>query len=319
MQSVKIGQTHWQVSNVALGIMRMANLTVSKAVDTLMAAHDAGINFIDSADIYGYTPDHPGRGVSEARFGQAFAASRLQRDDFYIQSKVGIFATPDGKITRYDSTKEHIEKAVDGILQRMGIDYLYSLLIHRPDALMDPEEIAQAFDQLQTSGKVRHFGVSNFNAAQIQLLQSAVSQPLLIDQLQFGLKHTGMIDVGFHTNMVDEESVNHDSGDLLNYLRLHHITVQAWSPFQYGTFAGTFIDNDQFPALNHQLAMLAEKYQVSKNAIAVSWILKHPAQMQVLIGTMNPHHITDSAAGSDVTLTNQEWYDLYQSAGHKLP
>lgn len=319
MQQVQIGQTNWQVSNIALGIMRMANLTVPQATDVLETAHQVGINFIDSADIYGYTKSHPGRGVSETRFGQALKASSLSQDDFYIQSKVGLFATPNGKITRYDSSKQHIVKAVDGILQRMGIDYLDSLLIHRPDPLMDPAEIAQAFDELQLSGKVRHFGVSNFNPYQVQLLQSAVSQRLLIDQLQFGLKHTGMIDVGLHTNMDDADAVNRDSGDLLNYLRLHHLTVQTWSPFQYGTFAGSFIDNDQFPELNHQLAQLADQYHVSKNAIAVAWILKLPMSMQVLIGSMNPQHIKDSVAGSAIQITNQEWYNLYLAAGHQLP
>lgn len=317
MKTVQIGQSNWQVSNVALGIMRMGTLTVQQSVDALVAAHDAGINFIDSADIYGADPKL-GRGSSEIHFGQALATSPLSRNDFYIQSKVGIYAQPNGEITRYDSTKQHILKAVDGILQRMKIDYLDSLLIHRPDPLMQPDEVAAAFDALQTAGKVRHFGVSNFNSHQIELLQSALSQRLYIDQLQFGLEHTSMLDFGMHTNMTDEDSINHDSG-LLDYLRLKKMTIQTWSPFQYGTFAGTFIDNGEFPKLNTELATLADKYHVSKNAIAVAWILKHPAHMQVLIGTMNPHHIADSAAGSEVTLTNQEWYDLYLAAGHQLP
>lgn len=317
MRKVKIGNTSWEASNVALGIMRMGTLPVPKAVDALVAAHEIGINFIDSADIYGNDPQL-GRGSSEIHFGEAFAQSGLSRDDFYIQSKVGLFADDNNQITRYDSSREHILKAVDGILERMRVDYLDSLLIHRPDPLMDPEEVAVAFDKLQAQGKVRHFGVSNFNPHQIELLQSVLDQRLLVDQLQFGLKHTGMIDFALHTNMTDEASVNHDGG-LLDYLQLKHMTVQTWSPFQYGTFAGTFINNEKFPELNAKLAELASKYGVSKNAIAVAWILKHPAKMQVLIGTMNPQHIEDSAAGSDVTLTNQEWYDLYLAAGNTLP
>lgn len=317
MKTVKIGNTDWEVSNIALGIMRMGTLEVSKAVDALEAAHDAGINFIDSADIYGNDPKL-GRGSSEIHFGEAFVQSSLSRSDFFIQSKVGLFANADNKITRYDSAKKHILSAVDGILSRMKIDYLDSLLIHRPDPLMEPEEVAAAFDELQVAGKVRHFGVSNFNPQQIELLQSVCDQRLLIDQLQFGLKYTGMIDFGLHTNMTDEGSVNHDGG-LLDYLRLKKMTVQTWSPFQYGTFAGIFINNEKFPKLNEELAKLAAKYHVSKNAIAVAWILKHPAKMQVLIGTMNPEHIQDSVAGSDVILTNQEWYDLYLAAGNTLP
>lgn len=317
MKNVQIGGTNWEVSNVALGIMRMGTLAVPKAIDALEAAHDAGINFIDSADIYGNDPQL-GRGSSEIHFGEALKKSSLTRDDFYIQSKGGLFANADNKITRYDSSKKHLIAAVDGILQRMGIDYLDSFLIHRPDPLMEPAEIAEAFDQLQASGKVRHFGVSNFNPQQIALLQAATNQWLLIDQVQFGLKHTGMIDFGLHTNMTDDAAINHDGG-LLEYTRRKQMTIQTWSPFQYGTFAGTFINNDQFPELNAMLETLAQKYKVSKNAIAVAWILRHPAHMQVLLGTMTPAHIIDSAKGSDITLTSQEWYDLYLAAGNDLP
>lgn len=317
MQSVKIGGTNWTASNVALGIMRMGTLSVDACAKAIQAAHEAGINFFDSADIYGNDPQL-GRGSSEIHFGQALKQSGLSRDDFYFQSKGGLYANSDNKITRYDSSKEQLLKSVDGILERTGLDYLDSFVIHRPDALMEPDEVAAAFDELQASGKVRHFGVSNFNPAQIALLQSAFDQRLLVDQVQFGLKHTGMLGFGFHTNMTGARSVDHDGG-LLEYVRLHKMTIQTWSPFQYGTFAGTFINNDQFPELNQELAKLADKYQVSKNAIAVAWILRHPAHMQVLIGTMNPDHIADSAAGSDITLTKQEWYDLYLAAGNELP
>lgn len=317
METVNIGGTNLPVSNIALGIMRMGTLSVEKSTQALQAAHEAGINYIDSADIYGNDPKL-GRGSSEIHFGQAFKRSGLHRDDFFIQSKAGLFANSDNKITRYDSSKDHLLKAVDRILQRMGIDYLDLLAIHRPDPLMEPDQIAEAFDYLEASGKVRRFGVSNFNPQQIALLQQAVNQRLLVDQVQFGLGHTGMIDFGLHTNMTDDGSVNHDGG-LIEYTRLHHMTIQTWSPFQYGTFAGTFINNPNFPELNDLLSKLADKYQVSKNAIAVAWILKHPAKMQVLIGTMNPDHIKDSAAGSEVTLTNQEWYDLYLAAGNTLP
>lgn len=317
MKSVRIGDSNWEVSDVALGIMRMGTLPVPQAVVALQAAHEAGINFIDSADIYGNDPQL-GRGSSEIHFGQAFKQSGLHREDFYIQSKGGLYANADNKITRYDSSKKQLISSVDGILKRMGIDYLDSFLIHRPDPLMEPMEIAAAFDELQAAGKVRHFGVSNFNPQQIALLQDALDQKLLIEQVQFGLAHTEMIDFGLHTNMNDERSVNHDDG-IIEYTRRHKMTIQTWSPFQYGTFAGTFIDNDKFPQLNEKLAELAVKYHASKNAIAVAWILRHPAHMQVLLGTMNPAHIRDSAVGSDIALTRQEWYDLYFAAGNDLP
>lgn len=317
MQTIKIGQTNWEAANVALGIMRMGTLPVEDCTKALLAAHEAGINFIDSADIYGRDPKL-GRGSSEIHFGQALKQSGLKRSDFFIQSKGGLYADETGQITRYDSSKKHLIKSVDGILQRMGIDYLDSFLIHRPDPLMEPDQIAAAFDELQQVGKVRHFGVSNFNPQQIELLQQVCSQHLLIDQLQFSIMHTGMIDFGLHTNMTDPASISHDGG-LLEYLRCKHMTIQTWSPFQYGTFAGTFIDNEEFHELNVVLKQLADKYHVSKNAIAVAWILRHPAKMQVLLGTMNPQHILDSAKGSDVTLTAQEWYDVYLAAGNTLP
>ena len=317
MQTIKIGQTNWEAANVALGIMRMGTLPVEDCTKALLAAHEAGINFIDSADIYGRDPKL-GRGSSEIHFGQALKQSGLKRSDFFIQSKGGLYADETGQITRYDSSKKHLIKSVDGILQRMGIDYLDSFLIHRPDPLMEPDQIAAAFDELQQAGKVRHFGVSNFNPQQIELLQQVCSQHLLIDQLQFSIMHTGMIDFGLHTNMTDPASISHDGG-LLEYLRCKHMTIQTWSPFQYGTFAGTFIDNEEFHELNVILKQLADKYHVSKNAIAVAWILRHPAKMQVLLGTMNPQHILDSAKGSDVTLTAQEWYDVYLAAGNTLP
>ncbi|MFR0621244.1 aldo/keto reductase family oxidoreductase [Limosilactobacillus mucosae] len=317
MQTIKIGQTNWEAANVALGIMRMGTLPVEDCTKALLAAHEAGINFIDSADIYGRDPKL-GRGSSEIHFGQALKQSGLKRSDFFIQSKGGLYADETGQITRYDSSKKHLIKSVDGILKRMGIDYLDSFLIHRPDPLMEPDQIAAAFDELQQAGKVRHFGVSNFNPQQIELLQRVCSQHLLIDQLQFSIMHTGMIDFGLHTNMTDPASISHDGG-LLEYLRCKHMTIQTWSPFQYGTFAGTFIDNEEFHELNVVLKQLADKYHVSKNAIAVAWILRHPAKMQVLLGTMNPQHILDSAKGSDVTLTAQEWYDVYLAAGNTLP
>ena len=317
MQTIKIGQTNWEAANVALGIMRMGTLPVEDCTKALLAAHEAGINFIDSADIYGRDPKL-GRGSSEIHFGQALKQSGLKRSDFFIQSKGGLYADETGQITRYDSSKKHLIKSVDGILQRMGIDYLDSFLIHRPDPLMEPDQIAAAFDELQQAGKVRHFGVSNFNPQQIELLQQVCSQHLLIDQLQFSIMHTGMIDFGLHTNMTDPASISHDGG-LLEYLRCKHMTIQTWSPFQYGTFAGTFIGNEEFHELNVVLKQLADKYHVSKNAIAVAWILRHPAKMQVLLGTMNPQHILDSAKGSDVTLTAQEWYDVYLAAGNTLP
>jgi len=250
--------------------------------------------------------------------------SGLKRDDFFIQSKGGIVHDPaksSGELVfgqRYDFSKQHLIATVDGILQRLQVDYLDSFLLHRPDPLMETDEVAAAFDDLQSSGKVRHFGVSNFNPMQVELVQQAINQKLIINQLQFGVMHTGPIDFGLHTNMQDDRSINHD-GEIIEYSRLHQMTIQAWSPYQYGMFAGTFIDNPKFQGLNDELQVLADKYGVTKNAIATAWILRHPAQMQVILGSMNPQHLTESIAGADVTLTKQEWYDVYFAAGNDLP
>ncbi len=313
MRQIKIGNTNFSASAIAFGIMRMNKLSVDEAVKALETAHDTGINFIDSSDIYGH-------GKSEEIFGEALEKSSLSRDDFYIQSKTGIFEdeSQNYKTTRYDFSKEHIIKSVDGILSRMKIDYLDSLLLHRPDALMDPAEIAAAFDELQKDGKVRHFGVSNFNPMQVELLQAGLSQKLLINQLQLSVMHTGPIDFNIHTNMTDARSIDHDRG-VLDYSRLHNMTVQAWSPFQYGQIEGNFIGNPKFPEVNDALQKLADKKGVSKNAIAAAWILRHPAIGQVIIGTMTPEHIVDSAKGAGVSLTTQEWYDIYLAAGNDLP
>ena len=317
MKQVKLGATSQEVSAVALGIMRMVRLDTDQAANILNTVHEEGVNFIDGADIYG-------NGESEKIFGQALKKSGLKRDDFFIQSKGGIVLDPKrsrGELVfgqRYDFSKQHLIEAVDGILQRMQIDYLDSFLLHRPDALMEPEEVAAAFDELQAAGKVRHFGVSNFNPMQVELVQSALSQKLMINQLQFGVMHTGPIQFGLHTNMQDTPSINHD-GEIIEYSRLHHMTIQAWSPYQYGMFKGTFIDNPKFPELNAELQALADKYHVTKNAIATAWILRHPAHMQVILGSMNPQHLQESIAGTAVDLTKQEWYDVYFAAGNDLP
>lgn len=317
MKSVQLGDTALSASAVALGIMRMVRLNTTDATTVLENVVGNGVNFIDSADIYGV-------GRSEETFGEALKRSGINRNDLIIQSKGGIILDPnksEGETVfgqRYDFSKSHLIEAVDGILKRMQIDYLDFFLLHRPDALMEPDQIAAAFDELQAAGKVRHFGVSNFNPMQVELVQSAVSQRLMINQLQFGVMHSGPVDFGLHTNMSDAGSVNHD-GEILDYSRLHKITIQAWSPYQYGMFEGPFIDNPKFPELNAKLQELADAKGVTKNAIATAWILRHPANMQVILGSMNVQHLQESIAGADVALTKQEWYDVYLAAGNTLP
>ncbi|WP_127850176.1 aldo/keto reductase [Lacticaseibacillus hulanensis] len=306
MQKINLGNSGLSASRVALGVMRITKLDHKQAVNLLDSAYNAGVNFFDNADIYG-------DGEAEKIFGAALKYASFKRSDVLVQTKTGIVPGH-----RYDFSKQHILESVDASLKRLQLDYVDTLLLHRPDVLMEPDEIAEAFLTLQNSGKVRQFGVSNFNPMQVELLQQAVPQKLIANQLQLSLMHTGMIDAGLHTNMTDDRSVNHD-GAILEYSRLHKMTIQAWSPFQYGFFAGVFIDNPKFPDLNAKLHELADKYDTNVNAVAAAWILRIPANTQVIAGTTNANRIAQVAEADKAKLTREEWYSLYLAAGNDLP
>ncbi|WP_042356447.1 aldo/keto reductase [Bacillus rubiinfantis] len=308
MKHIKIANTDLQVSNLIMGNMRLNQLSITEAEKLIRTAMDEGINFFDHADIYG-------QGRCEEIFSQAIQMSPSIREKMVLQSKCGI-VTSEGY---FDFSKEHILESVDGILKRLNTDYLDILLLHRPDALMEPAEVAEAFSMLHTSGKVKYFGVSNHNPAQIELLQKFVPYKLIINQLQFSIAHTPMIDAGITLNMKKDQAINRDSS-ILEYCRLHDITIQAWSPFQHGFFEGVFLgDMERFPELNKTIASLAEKYGVTNTAIAVAWITRHPANIQVVLGTTNVQRMQDACKGSDIRLTREEWYRLYKAAGNIIP
>ncbi len=295
-------------SPVILGCMRMPALSVQDAAGMIRTAAEQNVNFFDHATCYG-------DGEAETRFGDAFPLSGLKREDVYIQSKCGLHF--DRK--EFDWSKEDILSSVDSSLRRLKTDYLDVLLLHRPDLLFDPAEVAEAFDRLEKSGKVRFFGVSNVTPGQLELLRKYVEQPLVINQLQFSLDQTQLIDNGLYlNNLTTDRSVSRDNG-ILDYCRLHDITIQAWSPLQFGMFRGCFVDHPDFPELNRVLGELGEKYKVPKTAVAIAWILRHPARMQAIAGTMNPQHLRDICAAADVTLTHREWYRLYLASGKFLP
>lgn len=294
-----------RASAIALGCMRMSGLDEARVDAIINCAIENGVNFFDHADIYG-------KGNSERLFGDYLKRNPGAREKMLIQTKCAIH---DGQ---FDFSKEHILKSVDGSLMRLGVEYVDFLLLHRPDTLMEPEEVAEAFDALEAAGKVRHFGVSNHNPMQIELLKTAVKQPLAVNQLQFSVTEAGMVTSGMNVNMKNAESVMHD-GSLLEYSRIKNITVQTWSPFQHGFFKGTFVDNPDFPKLNEKLGEIAEKYGLSKTGVAAAWILRHPANMQLIAGTMNPDHLADICKAANVTLSRSEWYEIYRAAGHCLP
>ncbi|MBQ3151776.1 MAG: aldo/keto reductase [Clostridia bacterium] len=304
MYNIELGKSGLSVPTVAVGCMRISNMNEKQVSEFVNTAIENGANYFDHADIYG-------RGQSEIVFGKAITPS--MRDKIFIQTKCGIVS---GKM--FDFSYEHIINSVNGSLQRLGTDYIDVLLLHRPDALMEPEEVARAFDELKTSGKVRYFGVSNQNPYQIQLLQNSLDVPLCANQLQFSIMHAPMIQSGINVNMYNDSAIGRDGG-VLDYCRLNKITIQPWSPLQYGFFKGCFIDNDEFPELNLKLAELAEKYSVSKTTIAFAWILRHPSKMQPVTGTTNLVRLFDCIKATDITLTREEWYDIYKSAGNILP
>ncbi len=297
-----------QVSAIVQGCMRMPALSVDDAAKVIRTAADCGVNFFDHATCYG-------AGEAETRFGDAFPKTGLKREDIYLQSKCGLCFDRN----EFDWTKENILTSVDGILQRLKTEYLDTLLLHRPDVLFDPEEVAEAFDELHKSGKVKCFGVSNLVPMQIELLKKYVKQPLVINQVQLSLEQSQLIDQALYmNNKTTEFSINRD-GNALDYCRLNDITIQAWSPLQVGMFGGTFIDNPDFPELNKVLGEMADREGVSKAAVAIAWILRHPAKMQAIIGTMNPEHIKDICTATDVKLSHHDWYELYLAAGKFLP
>ena len=304
MYQINLGKSGLKVPTIAIGCMRIGEMGEKEASAFLDAALQNGANFFDHADIYG-------RGKCEIVFGKAIA--NLPREELILQTKCGIVP---GKM--FDFSCQHIMESVEGSLKRLNTDYIDILLLHRPDALMEPEEVAKAFDALKVSGKVRHFGVSNQNPYQMQLLQNYLDMPISANQLQFSIMHAPMIQSGINVNMYNDSALNRDGG-VLDYCRLQGITIQPWSPLQHGFFEGCFIDNEKFPELNAALETIGNKYGVSKTTIAFAWILRHPAKMQPVTGTTNLMHLSDCLKAADIAITREEWYEIYRAAGNVLP
>jgi len=305
MRTIKLGTSDLDVPVVALGCMRMHALEPRDAERFVAAALEEGMTFFDHADIYG-------GGRSEEVFAAAIGMDSNVREQVTLQSKCGI------REGRYDLSKEHILASVDGILGRLRTDYLDVLLLHRPDALVEPEEVAAAFDELERQGKVRHFGVSNHHPRQIELLKRYVRQPLVADQLQLGLGHAGTIASGINVNMRTDDGADRD-GYVLDYCRLHDITVQPWSPFQVGFIEGVFVGNPEFPELNAVLDEVGAAHGVSATSTALAWLLRHPVKLQPVIGTTNVGRLHECARSAEVELSREEWYALYRAAGYGLP
>lgn len=306
MKNIMLGKSDIKVPAVAVGCMRIGDMEEKDLVNHLNYCVEQGLNFFDHADIYG-------GGNCEKVFAKAFKETGLNREDIILQSKCGI------RKGMYDFSKEYILKSVDGILSRLDTDYLDMLVLHRPDALVEPEEVAEAFDILQNSGKVKNFGVSNHRPMQIELLKQYVKQDILVNQLQFGVCHSNMIASGIEANMLTDGAVDRD-GSVIDYCRINKITIQAWSPFLYGFFKGAFIDDRKaFPELNDLLKELSKKYDATPTAVATAWVLRHPANIQMIAGTTNTDRMAEIVKGTQFELTREEWYKIYLFAGHILP
>ena len=308
MRYITLGQDDKELSEIVLGMMRIEDKSVKEVEELVETALSVGINAFDLADIYG-------RGRCEELLGLVLKNRPDLREEMWIQSKCGIRIE---EFTYFDFSKDYIIKSVDGILQRLKIDHLDSLLLHRPDALMESDQVAEAFDLLYKQGKVRDFGVSNQNPMMMELLKKDVKQPLAVNQLQLSAAFTPGFESGFHVNMEDSQAAMRD-GSIFEYCKLHDVVIQAWSVLQFGYFKGNFVGNEKFQALNQVLDRLAIKYGVTSSTIAISWILRYPAKMQAVVGTTNPKHLIEASQATNFSLTRKEWYEIYLAAGNDLP
>ncbi|VMI64094.1 aldo/keto reductase family oxidoreductase [Streptococcus pneumoniae] len=308
MRYITLGQDDKELSEIVLGMMRIKDKSVKEVEELVETALSVGINSFDLADIYG-------RGRCEELLGLVLKNRPDLREKMWIQSKCGIRIE---EFTYFDFSKDYIIKSVDGILQRLKIDHLDSLLLHRPDALMESDQVAEAFDLLYKQGKVRDFGVSNQNPMMMELLKKDVKQPLAVNQLQLSAAFTPGFESAFHVNMEDSQAAMRD-GSVFEYCKLHDVVIQAWSVLQFGYFKGNFVGNEKFQALNQVLDRLAIKYGVTSSTIAISWILRYPAKMQAVVGTTNPKHLREVSRAANFSLTRKEWYEIYLAAGNNLP
>ena len=308
MRYITLGQDDKELSEIVLGMMRIKDKSVKEVEELVETALSVGINAFDLADIYG-------RGRCEELLGLVLKNRPDLREKMWIQSKCGIRIE---EFTYFDFSKEYILQSVDGILERLQVDYLDSLLLHRPDALMESDQVAEAFDLLYKQGKVRNFGVSNQNPMMMELLKKDVKQPLAVNQLQLSAAFTPGFESGFHVNMEDSQAAMRD-GSIFEYCKLHDVVIQAWSVLQFGYFRGNFVGNEKFQALNQVLERLAIKYGVTPSTIAISWILRYPAKMQAVVGTTNPKHLREVSQAANFSLTRKEWYEIYLAAGNNLP
>lgn len=309
MKYIEFGKNNVSISSVILGMMRISSLSAKEVEKLIDTALDSGINAFDLADCYA-------DGLCERFVGKVLSSRPDLRDRMWIQSKCGI--RRDNGLKYFDFSKEHIIESVDGILTRLNVDHIDSLLLHRPDALMEPEEINEAIDILVSEGKIVDFGVSNMNPMMIEMISKDVKEKIAINQIQLSAAFTPSIDAGLHVNMSTDAGIVRD-GSILEYCRFNNIVIQAWSVLQHGFFEGVFIGNPKYADLNKVLSRIASEQNVTAEAVAIAWVLRYPGPVQAVIGTTKPQRIEQMALASEVNLSRREWYEIYQSAGNTLP
>ena len=304
MKTIRLGNSAIEASEIALGCMRICRKTVDEAERLVLTALEQGINYFDHADVYGF-------GASEEYFGEILKRHPGLREKIFLQSKCTLIRDQE-KTLYLDTSKEHIVKSVEDSLRRLGTDYLDTYLLHHPDTLIEPEEVAEAFDLLRRQGKVRYFGVSNFKTMDLAFLQSFLDQKLIVNQMQLGVAHTEVIDTNNSIKLNDEDNIEHN-GSVLTYMRMKKMTLQAWSPFQVRFYGGIFMKDASYPILNQTVNRMAEEKGVLPEAVAIAWILRHPARIQPMAGTTNPEHLKAICSGCGIELTRAEWYELYRA------
>lgn len=308
MRKTRLGMR--DASMLGLGMMGIEPLGDAEIRELFGTARALGVDVFDHADIYG-SEWH----ACERRFGEALRLAPDERDAIVIQSKCGIRRDAHG----FDFSAEHIVRQVEGSLSALRTDRLDVLLLHRPDALVEPDEVARAFDALESAGKVVAFGVSNHTPGQIELLRSAVRQPLVADQVQFGLGHAGLVAQGIAANMEGVAQSAVRDGGLVEWARLNGVRLQAWSPFRRGFFAGSLFDDGAPSALRDALARVGTAHGLTASGTATAWIARHPAEIQTVVGTTRPERLREAAAGIDARLSRSEWYELLGAAGYTIP
>lgn len=309
MKYIEFGKNNKKISTVILGMMRISSLSPKEAEYLIETALDSGINAFDLADCYA-------DGLCENIVGKVLSNRSDLREKMWIQSKCGI-RREDG-LKYFDFSKEHIRKSIDGILMRLNTDHIDSLLLHRPDALMETCEINEAIEDAVKAGKITDFGVSNMNPMMIDLLKRDVNEKISINQIQLSAAFTPAIDAGLHVNMSTDAGIVRDSS-ILEYCKLNNIVIQAWSVLQYGFFEGVFIGNAKYEELNKVLDRIAREQNVTSAAVAIAWVLRYPHKIQAVIGTTKAKRVQELALSTNVTISRKEWYEIYQAAGNTLP